>query len=531
MKCIRITPRFLPPLRNHEALRFALAVAIFLLVALACSWLADTVSFYYLSRSYVDEIADAFDFSKHLAKAISIVVFVLLLFFIKKGRERGRGRLIGVGGVVALLVAHSLLLWQGTKLALFDRSGKATKCFVLTSAGEVRYSEHFGVDPITGRECQAVTAQIRDRLELYKNGRRPELLGDNVAEFFESRTAAPLVWYARTGSGDIELFNLMGFHPRTREELKPVTPEIVSEFNSQRAQRWHRAERKQRPPKPVDPDVYPAFDPATGAGRIWYHTDEAGDFEFFDADGFHPRTGQPLKPADRSVLSAWRKMRADQQLKQQQDSERKAREEREAAERSLRETQIAEERARATALAEQQALAAESERRDAETRREKALQAAALCDQLAANPSDTRRTKDVPGVRYNDLKQQARSAVEACGAAAGEFPSALNYKYQQARALSVDDPDAAMEILQQLASQKYAAAHDNIASLLLRSGDTHGAILWLRAGVKVNDPDSMVTLVDLIDRGVLFGAQSRDNKRTAFSEGGSSRSCWREAGG
>jgi hypothetical protein len=88
--------------------------------------------------------------------------------------------------------------------------------------------------------------------------------------------------------GTIEIFDLMGYHPETSEELLPVTPEIVDRWKAQQARIGTK------PPARVDPASHPWFDGKTGRPNIWYSPGENGALDFFDSPGFHPKTGKAL---------------------------------------------------------------------------------------------------------------------------------------------------------------------------------------------------------------------------------------------
>lgn len=45
--------------------------------------------------------------------------------------------------------------------------------------------------------------------------------------FFDAKTGDPLVWYRIDENGAIECYDGPGFHPLTRDELKPISPDIV----------------------------------------------------------------------------------------------------------------------------------------------------------------------------------------------------------------------------------------------------------------------------------------------------------------
>src|SRR5262249_31402382 len=141
-----------------------------------------------------------------------------------------------------------------------------------------------GMDPETGRECRLVTTGLIERLKEYAEGKRPVRIKALQPEFFDPRTGEPIVWYVDHG-GTIEIFDLMGYHPETSEELLPVTPEIVD--------RW-KAQIGRKPPARVDPASHPWFDVQTGRPNIWHSPGENGALDFFNGPGFHPKTGKAL---------------------------------------------------------------------------------------------------------------------------------------------------------------------------------------------------------------------------------------------
>ena len=51
--------------------------------------------------------------------------------------------------------------------------------------------------------------------------------------FFRPSDGKPLVWYCETVDGRVELFDKGGYHPIYKEELKQVTPDIVSKIKEQ----------------------------------------------------------------------------------------------------------------------------------------------------------------------------------------------------------------------------------------------------------------------------------------------------------
>jgi hypothetical protein len=222
------------------------------------------------------------------------------------------------GEVLTGVTLDVITKWQQSKQ-------NVTQCYIIQRGARapVIYRDHLpGIDPETGRECRLVTTGLIERLKEYAEGKRPDRIKGRPSEFFDPRTSEPVVWYVDYG-GAIEIFDLLGFHPETGEELLPVTPEIVDRWNAQQTQ------ASKKPPAPVDPETHPFFDPKTGQPNIWYSSGETGALEFFDGPGFHPRTGKALTEITRDF--------ADKRLRERGDS--LAREEKERADRQQNATQ------------------------------------------------------------------------------------------------------------------------------------------------------------------------------------------------
>jgi hypothetical protein len=216
-----------------------------------------------------------------------------LIWSLSKARRR-----IGIAGLGVLLVGHSIVLWYGTRNQLIDRAGNAIKCYVLSRDGSVTYGEHPGIDPATGRECRPVKPEIVERLQKYAAGKRAEQIDDPNPTFFDPRSGEPIVWYYKLKTGQIELYDLMGFEPNTGDELLPITKEIAQEWKTQ----------YRRGPKLIkDPENYVFCDSVNGNPRAWYWRDSDGAYLFYDASGFQPQTGDQLKIVSRDVVDDWKK--------------------------------------------------------------------------------------------------------------------------------------------------------------------------------------------------------------------------------
>ena len=96
--------------------RLILTVVGGILAAIVALWIVDKVVFYYLARTYIEEIASVLDLNKHLENALVFATFVVAIVFASYlWTFSKRKRLIGIAGISSLLVLHSLVLWYGTR--------------------------------------------------------------------------------------------------------------------------------------------------------------------------------------------------------------------------------------------------------------------------------------------------------------------------------------------------------------------------------------------------------------------------------
>ena len=282
--------------------RLILTVVGGILAAIVALWIVDKVVFYYLARTYVEEVASVLDLNKHLANALVLLTFVVAIVFASYiWAFSKKKRLIEIVGICSLLTMHSLALWYGTRNSYFDPSGKPIKCYVLTREGQVTYGEHPGIDAVTGRLCRPVTAEMLERLKQYETGKRPRQVDSLNPTFFDPRTGEPIVWYRLSKSDEIKLFDLMGFDPDSGEELLPITKDIVD--------RWKTdvVEVTRHVPKRIDPSDYVFFDLRNGEPRAWHWRAANGGYEFYDSPGFQPQTGDKLEIVTREIVDAWKK--------------------------------------------------------------------------------------------------------------------------------------------------------------------------------------------------------------------------------
>ena len=584
--------------------RLLASVAAGILAALFLFWFVDKVIYYYLVRSYIDQVADVLDLNKHLINALVLLSFLAVVFFANLiwsfSKQKRR---IGIAGIAALLVAHSLVLWIGTRDKNFDPSGTAVKCYVVTRDGTVTYGNRPGIDQATGRQCRPVTPEVVERLEEYRKGRLPQRVAITDPTFFSPLSGESIVWYYQSKQRGIEIFDLMGFHPETGVELIPITKEIVETWRQQPTQRcipkrvdpekfpffdpqtreprvWYWRDKdggyefydcpgfhtrtgqellvisqeiadevlgSRRAPNPIDITTYVIFDPNTGAARAWYWLGENVSYEFFDGPGFHPRNGEPLKLFTKEAMQIWEhdiraeKERLDKEAEDKrarrvpnpidiatfvifdpntgaarawywrgenvsyeffdgpgfhprngeplklftkeamQNWEHQIKEEKDRLDRESKK-RADEEKKRNDDLAKKEA----EDQRGREEERKRLTQAAGLCDDLAANPTDSNRVGQ--GVPFDNLKAQAKEAVSNCEIAVSQTPDQLRFKYQLARALHWTDRKRAFDILQELVHQRYPAAFDNLGWLYLTERKDPGrAIALFKAGTQVGN--------------------------------------------
>jgi hypothetical protein len=270
-----------------------------ILAAVALIWLFDKIFIYFYARSYVEELATTLALNKHLATALVWVVFALTVFLfsclISFSKRR---RSLGLAGLLILVIGQALVLYWADKP--FDPNGVPQKCYVMTR-DSIRYGERAGIDPNTGLECKPLTPEIAERAGRYAKGDRPKrLVASDSPVFFAPGTGSPIVWYSREKDGKVEIFDLMGYHPQTGEELTPISKDIVSVWNDQ---------NRQAPERIYPDDDFAFFNPVTGQPNAWHRKTETGDYEFYNGPGFYPRTGEPLIVVDLATIAAWKEYR------------------------------------------------------------------------------------------------------------------------------------------------------------------------------------------------------------------------------
>jgi len=115
---------------------------------------------------------------------------------------------------------------------------------------------------------------------------------DSYFTFSEGKV---LKWYALTPEG-VKFFDRAGVDPIYGIPLKPVTPEVIRNLKLLQKGDF----------RPIDPEKAQFFNPITGEPQIWYYQYPDGSLEFYDKPGYHPITGDALKPATKQIYFEWR---------------------------------------------------------------------------------------------------------------------------------------------------------------------------------------------------------------------------------
>lgn len=177
-----------------------------------------------------------------------------------------------------------------------------------------------------------MTRELIYLLEEYRKGRRPERITSGDPTFFDPRSSEPNIWYFRDRDGAIDIFDLMGTHPETGEELQPLTRDIVDLWKDQNKRR--EAEKLRHPARQIDdPERFGFFDALTGKPRVWYWRRSNGEYEFYDNSGYHPLTGEQLAVITKDVITAWKAAVETAEKKELEKREREERDQKAAEER------------------------------------------------------------------------------------------------------------------------------------------------------------------------------------------------------
>ncbi len=220
-----------------------LAVCIFLLlwlVWLILPWLIVSP----VVVTHVDELARAAGWSRDvtgMVKTAAVILMVLLVSLVL----RRRGWIRWGSLTILILLATAYLVWHDllTRDHLFDPTGKPMIYWGLKPDGSIHKQSRPGINPWTTRPLQPASTEY---LALINNCLSEPMQPVDPAThpWFQWSTGWPLLWYTRNAQGQLEFYPRPGFHPRTRVELREVTPELYQEWEKEQLRLKQEAEER-----------------------------------------------------------------------------------------------------------------------------------------------------------------------------------------------------------------------------------------------------------------------------------------------
>ena len=312
-----------------------------------------------------------------LAGAGLAIAMALLIF---GGRWGQRGLLVAATILVAIVVASLIFFlnffsaeqlvagYVNEVVTAFGLSPLLTK--VITAAIVIPFVASVGwTISLHQRRRQIGRAGIAALAVIYFSGIWLATRDQKV-----TRTGEALQCYIVTEQG-VEWRDIQyrGMDPDTGRPCEPVEPQLIPTLA-----RLDRLLRDGKSLASIDPQG--RFFSAIGDPIIWFQRGESGEFEFFDAPGFHPTTGRRLEPVTEAVVETWRQYEAakTEAAQRQAESDRLAKEDAARLEREREEAAAAAETAKnareaeLARLAEEAARAEEAERLERNRRAEEA---------------------------------------------------------------------------------------------------------------------------------------------------------------
>lgn len=200
-----------------------------------------------ISESFASEFAEYVPLNKGLLKATTYLIFLILIALSSLVFSlNGKRRKFGLFSILALLIFYNGIIGiAALDFKINPITGEPEKCYLFSNGRPVLHDLVAGnprkFDPKTGRPCVPITPDIARKLSRWENGERPNRIDDSAEpDMYDRALGTPIVWYFRWPNGELELFDNEGFHPSTAEELRPISPEIVQEWLSQKRARKDR---------------------------------------------------------------------------------------------------------------------------------------------------------------------------------------------------------------------------------------------------------------------------------------------------
>ncbi|MBZ0090287.1 MAG: hypothetical protein K8H90_07910 [Thermoanaerobaculia bacterium] len=242
-----------PAGRPRWGLRIALGTVAVVLLALllgpAIAWWIRAAVFTHL----VETIADETRWNSRLVMAAVLATGLPFLWALRYAllphlpgitRKQRVAKSWRRWAAYACLIGYSALFYLVTGFATrdlyFDRKGKPLK-YCIERPSELYCEDRPGVDPY-GARLAPVTSEMADRQRLRKHGELPRRVtfasstALDAGQFF-GLDGRPRIWFARALTGEIEFFNLPGYHPVTGQALEGVSTELLRSHRVQLVKR------------------------------------------------------------------------------------------------------------------------------------------------------------------------------------------------------------------------------------------------------------------------------------------------------
>ena len=121
------------------------------------------------AKSYIAEIADVFNIDQHMARAMALVLWVIIIFFVSKLFSISHAnRRIGFYGLLFFFLSAKRYCFRTgrktTSLSRHPANQQSVTCS--PERGKIGMPfEHAGVDPVTGRVCQRYLRKLLSAYE------------------------------------------------------------------------------------------------------------------------------------------------------------------------------------------------------------------------------------------------------------------------------------------------------------------------------------------------------------------------------
>ena len=214
-------------------------LVIFLLVGLAAIVAFFGLKLWFIYSIYawcLDWIAAPFALDATWTRLIAVLaagIIILVLptlssyFFLGKKRQQ-----VLVGFMAAFLII-TVTMHIGTRNVLFAPDGKPAKYYQKTLEG-FKFSSTERFDPQSGVQYKSITPEVaREYWFWQKYSRYESVPAVTPGNYFDQLTREPIAWYVERESGEIVLFSLPGFDPKSGKALQPLTDEISSRYDKQ----------------------------------------------------------------------------------------------------------------------------------------------------------------------------------------------------------------------------------------------------------------------------------------------------------